>query len=157
MASYLDTYGAGDERRARIIKRSVIADIAAVVIAIALYLGFRNYREKQVVDRFLAEVNAGHYQAAYRLWGCADTHPCPEYSYQKFLEDWGPKQTRSAWQISDVDGCPTGVVITVNAAGSQPAPLWVDRSDKRISFSPWPECQGKRWRFRQFFHRTTGG
>jgi len=157
MASYLDTYGAGDERRARFIKRTVIAVVAAVVVAIALYLGFRNFREKQVVKRFLAEVNAGHYQAAYRLWGCTDAHPCPEYSYQKFLEDWGPKQTRSSWQISDVDGCPTGVVITVDAAGSQPAPLWVERSDKRLSFSPWPECQGKRWRFRQFFRRITGG
>lgn len=157
MAGYLDTYGAGDEARSRLIKRSVIAVIAAIVIAVAAYLGFRNFREKQVVNHFLAEVNAGHFQAAYRLWGCTDSHPCNDYSYQKFLEDWGPKQTRSNWQISDVDGCRSGVVVTVDATGSQPAPLWVDRSDKRISFSPWPECQGKQWRFRQFFRRITGG
>jgi hypothetical protein len=156
MSSFLDTYGAEDERRLRIIKRSAIAVGAAIIIAIAAYLFFQNFREKQVVKGFLAEINAGHYQAAYRLWGCSDTHSCPEYNYQKFLEDWGPKQTRSNWRISDVDGCPTGVVVTVSAAG-QSSPLWVERSDKRLSFSPWPECQGRRWRFRQFFHRIIGG
>jgi hypothetical protein len=141
MSSFLDTYGAEDERRLRIIKRSAIAVGAAIIIAIAAYLFFQNFREKQVVKGFLAEINAGHYQAAYRLWGCSDTHSCPEYNYQKFLED---------------DGCPTGVVVTVSAAG-QSSPLWVERSDKRLSFSPWPECQGRRWRFRQFFHRIIGG
>ena len=156
MSSFLDTYGAEDERRFRTIKRSVIAVLAAIIIAVAGYFFFRNRPEKQVVRQFLAEINAGHYQAAYRLWGCSDTHPCPEYNYQKFLEDWGPQQARSNWRISAVDGCPTGVVVTVSAAGNA-SPLWVQRDDKRLSFSPWPECQGRRWRFRQFIQRITGG
>jgi hypothetical protein len=157
MAGYLDAYGADDERRSHIIKRIVIALLAVVVIAISAYLFLENYREKQVIKRFLAEVNAGQYEAAYRSWGCSDAHPCPEYSYQKFLEDWGPKPQRSDWKISGVDGCPTGVVVTVSSPGADAQPLWVQRSDKSIMFSPWPECQGRRWRFRQFFRRALGG
>jgi hypothetical protein len=156
MAGYLDAYGAEDERRSRLIKTAVLALAAVLVIAASVYLALQDRREKQVVRHFLSEVNAGRYQEAYRTWGCTDAHPCPEYNYQKFLEDWGPEQSRNPWAISAVDGCPTGVVITVDAKGADPQPLWVQRSDKSISFSPWPECQGRRWRFRQFFHRILG-
>ena len=38
----------------------------------------------------------------------------------------------------------------------KPEPLWVERSNKVLSFSPWPECQERKWRFRQFFHRLFG-
>jgi hypothetical protein len=159
MAGYLDAYGAGDERRNRIIKRIIIVFAAVVVAAVSLYLVFDNYREKQVVKRFLAQVNSGRYQEAYQDWACTEghAHPCPEYSYKKFMEDWGAKSNEKGWSISDVDGCPTGVVVTVSAPGLEAQPLWVQRSDKSLSFSPWPECQGKRWRFRQFFRRVLGG
>lgn len=157
MSGYLEAYGAGDERRNRFIKGIVIAVIALIVLSITGYLLFENLPEKQTVRHFLSEVNSGQYQAAYQTWGCTQAHPCNGYDYNKFLEDWGPKQSREHWAISDVDGCPTGVVVTVSAHGAEPQPLWVQRSDKSISFSPWPECQGKRWRFRQFFHRVFGG
>jgi hypothetical protein len=157
MASYLDAYGAEDERRFRTIKRIVIAAVILVAVGLTAYLLLKNYREKQVIKHFLGQVNAGKYQAAYQSWGCTDTHPCPEYNYQKFMEDWGAKSNRNAWKISDVDGCPTGVIVTVSNGGSDSQPLWVQRSDKSISFSPWPECQGRQWRFRQFFRRIFGG
>jgi hypothetical protein len=156
MPSYLDAYGADDERRNRIIKRVVIGVLVILAVATAAYLFFDNYREKKVVNHFLSLVNSGQFQAAYQSWGCTASHPCPEYSYQKFLEDWGPKQNGKDWKVSDVDGCPTGVVVTVDAPGFDPQPLWVQRSDKSLSFSPWPECQGKKWRFRQFFRRVLG-
>jgi hypothetical protein len=157
MAGFLEAYGAGDERRIRLIKRSVIAVAIALVAGITLYVIFKNYSEKRAVKQFLAEVNAGEFQQAYRTWGCSDAHPCPGYSYQKFLEDWGPKSNRNNWKISNVDGCQTGVVVTVSARGSEPEALWVQRSDKSLSFSPWPECQERKWRFRQFFQRVFGG
>lgn len=156
MASYLDSYGAEDEKRFRTIKTLVIAAVIVIVVSITAYLFFKNWREKQVVKHFLKQVNSGQYQAAYNSWGCTPSHPCPEYTYQKFLEDWGPKQHASDWKISGVDGCPTGVVITVRAPNTDPEPLWVQRADKSLSFSPWPECQGRRWRFRQFFHKVFG-
>ncbi len=156
MAGYLDSYGAEDERRNRLVKGTAIAIVAALVIGITAYLIFENLPEKQAVAHFLALVNAGRYQEAYSTWGCSAAHPCSAYSYQKFLEDWG-QQSHKDWKISNVDGCTTGVVVTVSAQGSEPEPLWVQRADDSISFSPWPECQGKKWRFRQFFRRLVGG
>lgn len=157
MSGYLDTYGAGEDRRNQIIKRVAIWAIVAIVVAIAAYLFFENYPEKRVVKHFLAEVNSGNYQGAYQAWGCSATHPCAGYDYDKFMEDWGPKSNRSNWSISEVDGCRSGVIVTVRASGAEPEPLWVERENKALSFSPWPECQGRQWRFRQFFHRLFGG
>jgi hypothetical protein len=157
MAGYLDAYGAGDEQRIRTIKRLVVAAVAVLVIGITAYSLLQNFREKQKVKEFLAQVNAGQYQTAYQTWGCSESHPCPQYSYQKFLEDWAPKAAHPAWQISTVDGCRTGVVVTVASSGLEPQPLWVQRSDKSLSYSPWPECQEREWRFRQFFRRVFGG
>lgn len=157
MAGYLDAYGAGDEHRIRIIKRTVLAVVVVLVLFVTAYFVFENLREKQAVRHFLAQVNSGQYEAAYRTWGCTPEHPCAGYSYDKFLEDWGPKQNHNNWRISGVDGCKTGVVVTVTAPGAEAEPLWVQRSDKSLSFSPWPECQGRQWRFRQFFHRIFGG
>jgi hypothetical protein len=158
MASYLDQYGVGDERRIRLIKRIAIAVLIVLVVAIALYLFLKNYPEKQTIKHFLAEVNAGQLQTAYQSWGCTNAHPCPNYTYQKFLEDWSKKSGASGdWKIAKVDGCKSGVIVTVSKQGAEPAPLWVERGDQALSFSPWPECQGKKWRFKQFFHRIFGG
>jgi hypothetical protein len=153
MEDYLSGYGVEDTRRSRIIKRVVLATVATLIVAVAAYLFLKNYKEKRTVKNFLSEVNSGQLPAAYTTWGCTATHPCRDYSYQKFLDDWGHKKN---WKISDVDGCPAGVVVTVKADGTEPAPLWVTRADDALSFSPWPECQGKQWRWKQFFKKITG-
>ena len=41
MGSYLQQYGAGDERRFRIIKTIVVACVIVVILAIAAYLFFK--------------------------------------------------------------------------------------------------------------------
>ena len=153
MADYLGEYGIEETRRHRIVKRVVLIAVAAVILAVAAYLFLKNYPEKKAINNFLSQVNTGQLQTAYNTWGCTADHPCRDYSYQKFSDDWGQKRD---WKISEVDGCAAGVVITVRANGATPQPLWVERSDKAISFSPWPECQGKQWRFKQFFNRLLG-
>jgi hypothetical protein len=158
MAGYLDQYGIGDERRGRIVKRTLLAILVALLVALALYLFFKDYPEEQAAKHFLSEVNAGQLQTAYQTWGCSEAHPCPNYIYEKFLEDWSKKSGASGdWTISKVEGCSSGVIVTVSAPGATSVPIWVQRSDKSLSFSPWPECQGKKWRFKQFFHRVFGG
>ena len=114
MADYLDEYGIEETRRNRVVKRIVLSAIAIVVVAVAAYLFLRNYKEKQAVKNFLTEVNSGQLPAAYTTWGCTATHPCRDYSYQKFLEDWGHKKN---WRITDVDGCPAGAVVTSRQTG----------------------------------------
>ena len=48
-------------------------------------------------------------------------------------------------------------IVTVSAPGAEKTPLWVERGTSSLTFSPWPECQGKRWRFKQFFKNLIGG
>jgi hypothetical protein len=156
MGSYLQQYGEGDERRSRIIKTIVIACVIVATLAIAAYLFFRNYPEKQVVKQFLAEVNAHQYENAYRDWGCTPSHPCRDYNYSRFMQDWGAKVS-SPWKIASVDGCKTFVTVNVQANGAELESLAVQRGNHTLSFAPAPECQERQWRWKQFFQRIFGG
>ncbi len=157
MDSYLQQYGAGDEKRSRVIKIIVLSVIAILLLTWAAYLVFHNYPEKQVVKHFLGEVNSAQYQQAYRDWGCTTAHPCPNYDYQRFLEDWGPpKKISSPWQIANVDGCKSFVTVNVQAQGAELQSLSVQRDDHELGFAPAPECQEKQWHWKQFFQRLIG-
>ena len=45
---------------------------------------FWNYRQEKAVTRFLAALEQGNYQEAYKLW-----QPPASYTYANFLRDWG--------------------------------------------------------------------
>ena len=79
MGGYLDTYGAGDERREKIIKIIVFSLIAMIVIGGPLLFIFYDYREENQVKRFFRLLEAHDYQAAYALWGCTEAKPCSGY------------------------------------------------------------------------------
>lgn len=158
MGSYLQHYGIEDERRSRTIKWIVLTCVVIVIVLVAAYLFFHNYPEKKVAKNFLAEVNGHNYQAAYRSWGCTTEHPCPNYDYNRFMQDWGPsKKIESPWKIAAVDGCKTFVTINVQAQGSELQSLAVERQDHSLGYAPSPECQEKQWRWKQFFQRIFGG
>ena len=158
MGSYLQHYGAGEERRNRTI-RTIILSVIALLIAIwVLYLLFHNYSEKQTVKHFLAQVNARDYEHAYADWGCTVATPCTNYDYKRFMQDWGPsKKISSPWKIASVDGCKTFVTVNVQATGSELESLGVQRGSKTIMYAPSPECQEPQWRWKQFFSRLFGG
>jgi hypothetical protein len=157
MSSYLQGYGVGEERRNRIVKRIILSFVAALVLAWALYLIFQNYTEKQLVKQFLAEVNARNYQKAYVDWGCTAQTPCPNYSYSRFLEDWGPeKKIGSPWKIASIDGCKSFVTVNVQADGAELQSLAVERGSHLVSYAPAPECQEAKWHWKQFFQRILG-
>ena len=157
MGSYLQQYLAEEERRNRIIKWIVLGCLIAVVLAIVLYFIFHNFPEKQVAKRFLSEVNSRNYAAAYREWGCTTEHPCPNYDYNRFMEDWGPsKKIASPWKIASVDGCRTFVTINVQAEGAELQSLAVQRNDHSLGYAPAPECQEYKWHWKQFFRRIFG-
>lgn len=154
MGSYLQTYGVADERRGRMIKRLVIAGASILILLLVGYMVFHNYPEKRVANSFLEKINAKDYQGAYRLWGCTEQHPCPNYDFNRFMADWGPaSKAESSWKVASVDGCRTFVTVNVQAKGTELQSLAVQRSDKSLGFAPAPECQEKQWRWRQFFNR----
>jgi hypothetical protein len=143
MTGYLEGYGVIEARREKTIKRILLALLVVVVAGGTLYLVFRNYREKQQIQLFFELLRNQNYQAAYELWGCTESHPCPDYPMQKFMEDWGPKSPRvdiADLKITRTRGCSTGVIFQVDVGKSEPEYLWVDRGNKLIGFAPWPVC-----------------
>jgi|SRR5690348_10762968 hypothetical protein len=149
MSSYLEAYGAGEElraKRARQIKVAALVLACVIVAGAVLYGIFRNYSEEQTAKSFLAALRSNDYQGAYRMWGCTDAHPCPNYTLNKFMDDWGPKSAhadQSSVQIGVSQSCGSGVVIRLDYKGAEAVPLWVERDSKVISFAPWPECPGR--------------
>jgi hypothetical protein len=157
MGSYLQSYGAGEEQRNRTIKWLMISFIGVILISWFSYLFFHNYFETRTVKHFLAEVNSGNFQAAYRDWGCTEATPCPNYDYKRFLEDWGPnKKISSPWKVDSVDGCKAFVTVNVTAQGAEVQSLGVERGTKTLMYAPAAECQEYQWHWKQFFSRLTG-
>jgi len=164
MSSYLEAYGAAEERRTgrlRIVRNIAILIGSAVVIGLILFFVFRNHSEEQQVKSFIRLLQARDYAGAYRLWGCSDVHPCKDYPFSKFQDDWGPSSPhpdQSSAQIGLSQSCGSGVVLRVDYKSAEEAvPLWVERSTQVISFAPWAECPGTRhWRFGAFFRSLFG-
>jgi hypothetical protein len=150
MASYLETYGAAEEHRAKrihLIKNVSIVAGSIIIVALIAYGIFKNHSEEQQAKTFVSLLQAHDYQGAYRLWGCSDTHRCPDYPFDKFLEDWGPKSPhadQSSVKIGLSQSCGSGVVIRLDYQGSEePVTLDIERSTNIISFAPWAECPGR--------------
>ena len=140
MAGYLDTYGAGDERRIRIIKTIVWTVVAIIVIGGPLVFIFHNYRQEGQVKTFFRLLGEHNYPAAYALWGCTAKTPCTGYPMSSFLEDWGPQRDTSHARISRSRSCGSGVILTVDMDKGRQEKLWVQRDDLTIGFSPFPGC-----------------
>ena len=152
MSSYLEAYGAAEERHAqriRILKISSIILACVLVAGVILFAIFRNYAEEQRAKTFVELMRARNYQAAYALW-CSAANPCPSYAFSKFMEDWGPQSAHadeSSAHIGMSQTCGSGVVVRLDYSGNQePVPLWVERESKMIGFAPWPECPGRHLR-----------
>lgn len=141
MAGYLEGYGVGEERRERIVKRLVISAIVLVIGAIAMYFLFRTWPARHQANAFLDALRQHDYQTAYRLWGCAQ--PCKDYSFEKFMEDWGPKSgfaNAASASVKRTRYCDSGVIVTLNSPQGSEVPLWYERHDGTLGFAPWPVC-----------------
>jgi hypothetical protein len=158
MAGYLDKYGAGEERRNRIIIRSIVTVVVlAVVVALGWYL-LLNHRQESTVKDFVAALKRGDTQAAYQIWGCTSSRPCPDYTYEKFLKDWGPGPEGpdpNVLALTDSEACNTSVMLTVQVNPKRTEQLWMDRTSDMISFAPMPICPHQ-IPYEIMAHRTLG-
>jgi hypothetical protein len=145
MAGYLDQYGAGDERRLRLIKGTVYAVVALLVFGLLPWYLFKNHSQEGRVKDFLELLRKHDYQAAYKTWGCGQPKICDGYPYDRFLEDWGEKSTTDfkVLRIEDSESCGSGVMLSVRASRERQDTLWVEKSTGVISFAPTPVCPSK--------------
>jgi len=164
MSSYLEAYGAAEQQRARrlhLLKNVSIAVACLLVAGLVLYAIFKNYGQERQAKSFVGLLAAHDYQGAYRMWGCTEAHPCTEYPFSKFLEDWGPQSAhadQASAHIGLSQSCGAGVVIRIDYKGSEEAfQLRGERQSGTISFAPWPECPGRHLRLGAWFKSLFGG
>ena len=143
MASYLDRYGEGHEKSAKRNRIIITVALAVILGGGGLYLGLRNYRQKSRIKEFVQLVQKHDYLAAYRLWGCTETKPCPDYAYNKFLTDWGPQSPNAqiaSFSITKARSCGSGVIVSVDLGQKREEMFWVEGSEMTIGYSPWQVC-----------------
>lgn len=115
--------------------------ILAVTAGI-LWFFFRNYREEARVKNFISSLEQKDFKTAYTMWGCTEAMPCRDYSFERFMEDWGPKSAASdpaSIRREAVKSCEGGI-IQILRLKDQEVMLFVDRQNLQIGFSPWPTC-----------------
>jgi hypothetical protein len=146
MSGYLDHYGEGHQQRAK--RTKLIVAIALVVLfgVVGTYLALRNHRQKQQVKQFIELLQKQDYTGAYRLWGCTDARPCPDYPFKTFMQDWGPQSKNAniaSYGITKSRACGSGVIVTVDLGQNREERFWVETSEMTIGYSPWTACPAR--------------
>jgi len=143
MAGYLERYGAGEERREKLIKWTIVSLVVVLIAGALAWFFFRDYAEQLRVRTFFDLLRRSEYSQAYSLWGCTETQPCPQYAFNKFLEDWGPQSKYSnvsEARLTNSKSCQTGIIQFVEFPNQPQLQLWVERENKVLGFAPWPVC-----------------
>jgi hypothetical protein len=144
MSDFLTTYGVDEARREKWRNRILITIIVVAVLWTSGYFFFRTYFEKRTMDRFLELLAQRDYVTAHAMFGCTPENPCRDYSYEKFIEDWGPG---SLWSdpyyadIAKVRYCGDTVIFNLLIKGDD-VNLVVNKDTQEIGFAPWPTCTG---------------
>jgi hypothetical protein len=132
-------------RRARLIRDSVIAVLAVIVVLGIATWWFWDWPEQHRVNNFLAAVEARDFNKAYSIWNNdPDWQQHPEryklYDFTQFQKDWGQTSDYGVIKSHEIMITKTvgnGVVMGVNINGGKtPLFLRVDHKSKQIGFSP---------------------
>jgi hypothetical protein len=143
------------KKRKRIIATTVIVLVVAFVLELAGFvllktpLWFLYWPEERVASHFFNALQSRDYESAYGIWmhdAQWKQHPeqHPRYPYSEFYRDWGPGgewgaiNSHTIYAVGSPPGGGSGVIVdmTVNDR-AQPARVWVQKSDKTMSFSPY--------------------
>lgn len=168
MPEYLsEDYGVKEQRREKIVKRTILSVLILVLVVGLTYFGYRSYPAEKQVKLFLKELRDKNYQSAYRLWGCTESSPCRDYTLDKFLEDWGPNSPRANAAAAVINkmsycgpgglwsklgnslahalgervcDCGPGEIARVSFGPGNQVHLWYQRSDGTLGFAPERFC-----------------
>lgn len=118
----------------RLKKRLLIGIPLVLILSGYLYYEFKNYPEERAVSRFLSTVMQQDYQQAYRIW-----QPSKYYTFENFEQDWGPNGVEGPirnFDITNSHARGSGVLVNVVLNGDKEISLWVEKSNKSLSFPP---------------------
>jgi len=129
-------------------KKRIISAIVLVVIVLAVGWWFRYWPEERIVGKFFDSLQRQDYKTAYGIWMRDpewQQHPerHPKYPFGDFYRDWGPGgewgviKTQKVYGASTCPGGGSGVVVDVVVNDrAEHAQVWVEKSDKTLSFPP---------------------
>lgn len=137
-------YDPARERRRR---KVIIVMMIAALIGTWVAYHLRDSRERVIVKKFFLALQKQDYEAAYSIWFRDPNwkqHPSKysNYAFNDFYRDWGPggewglvKSFHVDCSLSPSGGSGVIVQVTVNHRADH-AYVWVENSDRTLSFSP---------------------
>jgi hypothetical protein len=149
MATTILTAPQYDPRREKRKKQIIAAIILFVLGMAALLYAYRNWPEEHVVSKFFTALQNKDFKQAYGIWMHDpnwEQHPqkYTNYPFNEFYQDWGPGGEWGIIRSFHVDGSANPkhasgvvVVVTVNERVADKARIWVEKSDKTLTFSPY--------------------
>jgi hypothetical protein len=137
-----------DPEKGRKRKRRIISAIAIVVLVLCLGWWLRYWPQEQIVGNFFDALQRQDYKTAYGIWmhdpqweQHREQHA--KYPFNEFYQDWGPGgewgliKTQKVFAASTCPGGGTGVVVDVIVNDrTKHAQVWVEKSDKTLSYPP---------------------
>ena len=139
-------YDSARDRR----KRDRILTIVLIVLLLAgLAWWFRNWPEERAVDHFFDALQQKNYETAFGVWlndpqWQQHQEKYKQYPYNDFYRDWGPGgewglvKSHKIHGSGNPKGGGSGVIVEVIVnERSEHARVWVQKSDKTLSFSPY--------------------
>jgi hypothetical protein len=137
-----------DPEKARKTRSRIISAILIIIVLAFLGWWFRYWPQERIVGRFFQTLQKQDYNQAYGIWmHDPDWQKHPQehakYPFNEFYRDWGPGgewgliKTEKVYGASTCPGPSSGVVVDVIVNDrSEHAQVWVEKSDKTLSFPP---------------------
>jgi hypothetical protein len=139
-------YDPEQERRKKV---RIISAIAFLLLAGFFLWWFRYWPEERVAEHFFDALQKQDYESAYGIWMHDPQwrqHPdrYKKYPFNEFYTDWGPGgqwglvKSYKIYAAGTPPGGGSGVIVdlVVNDRAEH-ARVWVEKSDKTLSFSPY--------------------
>ena len=137
-----------DAEKARKKKARIISAVSLILVLLCLVWWFRYLPEEHLVGKFFDALQRQDYKSAYGIWMHDpewQQHPeqHAKYPYGDFYRDWGPGgewgliKTQKVFGASTCPGGGSGVVVDVVVNDrAEHAQVWVEKSDKKLSYPP---------------------
>lgn len=139
-------YDPEKERRKKV---RIISAIVFVLLAAFFLWWFRYWPEQRVAEHFFDALQKQDYESGYGIWMHDPQwrqHPdhYKKYPFNEFYTDWGPGgqwglvKSYKIYAAGTPPGGGSGVIVDMIVNDrAEHARVWVEKSDKTMSFSPY--------------------
>jgi hypothetical protein len=137
-----------DSAKERKRNRNIIVAVVIAIVVAGVVWWFRYWPEERLVGKFFDQIQQQNYKTAYGIWMRDpdwEQHPerHPRYPFSEFYRDWGPGgewgiiKTQKVYGASACPGGGSGIVVDVVVNDrTEHAQVWVEKSDKTLSYPP---------------------